>query len=97
SYGGSYDLFYEFISNMVIRSLQIVLDAINGKDIDEPEDLDKKLYLLEKELEILDPENDIKKQYSKDVLIEVYNLWISTLLTKSVFVIQKFNKLFTGT
>lgn len=33
-YGGSPDLFYEFMSGLLIRSQQIMLDAISGKDIE---------------------------------------------------------------
>ncbi|CAN5447562.1 Fic family protein [soil metagenome] len=32
SYGGEPDLFYEFMANLVLRSLQITLDAIEGND-----------------------------------------------------------------
>jgi Fic family protein len=33
-YGGNPDIFYEFMSGLVMRSQQIILDAASGKDID---------------------------------------------------------------
>lgn len=41
SYGGSPDLLYEFMAGLVERSLQLVLDAIDGKEIDEVDDPDE--------------------------------------------------------
>ena len=50
SYGGKPDLFCEYAADMILRSQQLVLDAIEGKDISEPDDLDKELALLKAEL-----------------------------------------------
>jgi Fic family protein len=50
AYGGDAQLFYSFIADRVIESQQLVLDAIEGKEIDEPDDLDKKIELLKKQL-----------------------------------------------
>jgi Fic family protein len=49
-YGGSAELFYEFAAGLILRSQQLVLDAIEGKDISEEDDLDKELQLLRAEL-----------------------------------------------
>lgn len=49
-YGGQSDLFYEFAAEKILRSQQLVLDAIAGLDISEPDDLDKELALLKAEL-----------------------------------------------
>jgi Fic family protein len=50
-YGGQPDLFYTFMSGLVMRSQQLVLDAIEGKSLEEPDDLDKKIALLDKMLD----------------------------------------------
>jgi Fic family protein len=49
-YGGNPDLFFEFAADMILRSQNLVLDAIEGKDIAEQDDLDKELALLKAEL-----------------------------------------------
>ncbi len=95
-YGGKPDLFYEFAATMILRSQRLALDAIEGKDIGEPDDMDKKLALLEKELEAIDPNEEIRKHFDKDTFIEIFNTWGTELLEKSIPAIQKFNRLFTG-
>lgn len=49
-YGGNPDLFFDSAADMILRSQQLVLDAIEGKEIEEPEDLDKKIALLKSKL-----------------------------------------------
>jgi Fic family protein len=95
-YGGEPDLFYDFMSGLLIRSQEIVLAAIEGGNIDEPEDLDKRLYLIEKELESFDSENDIKVHLNKEVFIGIYDTWLKELLKKGITLVQKFNHLFKG-
>jgi Fic family protein len=96
-YGGHPDLFFESAADMILRSQQLVLDAIEGKEISEPEDLDKKISLLEKELEGVDPNDEVKVQLNAGYLNEVLHSWVRTLIKKAVPAIQKFNKFFTGT
>jgi Fic family protein len=95
-YGGKPDLFFEYTADMIIRSQQIVLDAIAGKEIEEPDDMDKKLALLEQELATIDPNEEVKKQFDKNVLFEIYDSWFTQLINEVVPAIQKFNKFFTG-
>lgn len=96
AYGGNPELFYVFICDRIIESQKLVLDAIEGKDIEEPEDIDKKLALLEKELEAIDPNEEIKKHFDKNTFTEIFNSWGTELLEKTIPAIQKFNRLFTG-
>lgn len=49
-YGGSPDLFFDFAADQILRSQNLVLDAIEGKEISELDDLDKELALLRAEL-----------------------------------------------
>lgn len=95
-YGGKPDLFFEYTADMISRSQQIVLDAIAGKEIEEPDDMDKKLALLEQELATIDPNEEVKKQFDKNVLFEIYDSWFTQLINEVVPAIQKFNKFFTG-
>jgi Fic family protein len=97
AYGGSEDLFLEFMCKQLIHSQEIVLKAIKGISIEEPEDLDKKIRLLEKELEAIDPDESVKERFSPEVFLNMYSGWISEMLRKTISVVQKFNKFFTGT
>ena len=42
-YGGNPNLFFEFAADMILRSQQLVLDAAEGKNIEEPDDIDKEI------------------------------------------------------
>jgi Fic family protein len=48
-YGGNPDLFYDFMAGLLVRSLQIVLDAVVGKDIEEHDDLEKEIALWKRD------------------------------------------------
>ncbi|MCX6352266.1 MAG: Fic family protein [Bacteroidetes bacterium] len=97
AYGGNPDLFYEFCSDLILRSQQLVLDAIEGKSIEEEGDLDKKISMLERELDAVDPNEIVQEYFNNDVFIKIYNSWFSDLVMKVVPAVQKFNKFFKGT
>lgn len=97
AYGGNPDLFLEFMGKQLIHSQEIVLTAIEGGDIELPDDIDKKILLLEKELDAVDPNNTIVDRLNGDVFLKMYDNWISDLLRKAIPMVQKFNKFFTGT
>jgi len=96
-YGGSPDLFFGFAADLILRSQQLVLDAIAGKEIQEPDDLDKRISMLEKELEAIDPNEEVKVRLDADSITDIYKGWFSDLTRKAIPKIQKFNKFFTGT
>lgn len=67
AYGGDANLFYEFIAERVIESQQLVLDAIEGKEIDEPDDIDKRIALLKK----LTTDDKIKAERNRETIYQV--------------------------
>lgn len=97
AYGGKEDLFYEFLAERVLETQKLILDALDGKEIDEPNDLDKKLALLESELNAIDANEELQKQFSKEVFFEMFDGWIKKLIKQTIPEIQKFNKFFSGT
>lgn len=90
-YGGSPDLFYVFIGERILESQQIVLDAIEGKSIEEEDDLDKQITLWKQE--ILVKENTVIER-SDDSIIEVYSNSIKPLLELYHKEFTKFDDLF---
>jgi Fic family protein len=94
-YGGGHDIFNSFFATKVIESQEIVLSALQGKDIDEENDLDKKIKLFEKEFEIIDSEKEIKWNLNFDTVKQMYHDWIRNLIVEMVPVAQKFNKFYT--
>jgi Fic family protein len=93
-YGGAPDLFYDFMANLVIRSQQIVLDAINGKDIDEPDDLDKRIEIIRRNQAVKGITDEMPNHLNKAFLINVFEHWLGDLLKKGIIIAQKFNGLF---
>ncbi|MFO0355757.1 MAG: Fic family protein [Sphingobacteriaceae bacterium] len=96
-YGGGPELYHEFMCKQLIKSQELVIMAIEGVDIEQPEDIDKKILLLEKELEAVSPENEVKERFNKEVFEKMFETWIIDLLRKAIPLVQKFNKFFTGT
>jgi Fic family protein len=45
-YSAKPDLLYDFMAGLILRSIQLTLDAIEGKEIEEKSDIDKELQLL---------------------------------------------------
>ncbi len=95
-YGGNNDLFYEFIGERILESQDLILKAINGEDIDDEDDLDKKIKLLETELSNLDSDNDVKEKFSQKVFFNIYDTWFTQLFSELLPIIMKFNPFFNG-
>lgn len=93
-YGGNKDLLEDFFSERLIESQQLVIYAIEGKDIDEKDDLDKKLEMLKKEVEAIDKE-EIKEKLSEEVFYEMVKDWIKPLFVELVKTTIKFNEFYT--
>jgi len=70
AYGGKEDLFYTFIAERIIETQQLILDALEGKNIEEPDDIDKEILLLKRELEAKEEVGTIKK--SNEVIAALY-------------------------
>jgi Fic family protein len=96
AYGSDRFMLFKVMAEYLLRSLNIVSNAIDGKDIEEPDDLDKKLQLLERELSNISPDDELKMKYSLDTFLACYEAWIGKLIILAVPVIQKFNRFFTG-
>lgn len=97
AYGGNPDLLYEYLCGLLIHSQELVLDAIAGKDISRPEDLDKKIDLLKAELAEVDKDNVVEVELGAQVLDSIYDEWLSPLLKSFIHQVRKFDDLFLNT
>jgi len=68
-YGGNPDLFFEFLCELIVRSQELVLDAIDGKDISDENDFEKELALIDQELSDF---REAKVRISNDVIISLF-------------------------
>lgn len=70
AYGGNPELFYAFIGERILESQQLVLDAIEGKEIEEPDDIDKRIDLLKKKLSDPDVVTESRTLYTTNEVLE---------------------------
>lgn len=84
--------FIEYITQNLIRSLEIMIKGAKGESIEEPDDLDKELVLLEKQFESKSPK--VEKYNSRvtieDILKNIFPNLISEFYTQS----QKFTRFY---
>lgn len=93
-YGGKEDLLYSFLADRLIDSQQMVLDALEGRNIEEEDDLDKRLALLDQKIQGLGEEHNIEKVLKNSVFFELYDSWFKSLAYEVVPAMQKFNHYF---
>lgn len=93
---GNYEPFIEYIAQQVIWSLELTLKATKGESIEDAEDLDKKITLLQKEIEAEGDEKEIKVELSKDIIKQMTNEWIISLFTSLEDISKKFESFYFG-
>lgn len=71
-YGGNMDLLEIFLSNRLLESQQLILDALDGKNIEETDDIDKEITLFKKQLAVKDEVITIDDGI-------IYNLYINSI------------------
>lgn len=89
-YGGDPDLFVEFMLGLLLRSLQLTLDVIEGRNMEE-EDWEKRLSLLTTQLPT---KSSLQKIRSRETLFEVMNFVVYPVLQRLQPVLTKFDHLF---
>jgi len=95
---GDLDAFTDYMARQLIWSLELCIKAAKGENIEEPDDLDKKLTLFESELDAITTEDEIKVVFdSNQVLLKIFDSWLSELIKKIIPIVQKFNKYYTKT
>lgn len=91
AYGGSPDLLYTFLAGLVERSLQITLDAIEGKEIEDVDDWAKKLQLLKSHLP---SEDALKVARNEESTNYVYHNSIKVVVGALMEKLSDFDELF---
>lgn len=92
---GHLEFFFNYVCGQVINSLELMIKGAKGEDIEDPDDIDKKLTLLEKELGSIEEDQQIQTHFKKEVFDKILHSWASDLIKSVVPTIQKFNHLFT--
>jgi len=84
--------FVEYITENLIRSLEIMIRGAKGENIEEPEDLDKELALFERKIRTIGRKIEIQK--SKAVISEVFNKSIAPLANSFFNEFRTFDKFY---
>jgi Sec-independent protein translocase protein TatA len=88
---GELEPFIEYITQNLVRSLEIMIRGAKDEDIDEPNDLDKELALLEQQLKTTQQDVKLPKNENIDRLIERS---IHPLAIKFLVELRKFSKIY---
>lgn len=92
AYGASADLFFTFIAERLVRAQELVIDAIEGRDLEEPDDLDKRLRLLE----LATPEADAEPlKRDAESITRVYAEVLKPMFRSFVDGIERLNTFFS--
>lgn len=91
-YGGNPDLFYAFTTDLIIRSQQFILDAIEGRELTEPDDLDKELQQIE--LKLKSQQEEVIKR-SPELINQLFEQSIKPLSDALYEKLTKFNNFFS--
>jgi Fic family protein len=89
-YGGNPDLYYEFMCKLLIHSQELVIKAIEGESIEDPDDLDKGIELLKRTLAI--SSDEVEKTF--EVIIKLWEESLSHLKDGFLALHTKFQALF---
>ena len=81
--------FIEYIATNLVRSLEIMIRGAKGEEIGDPEDFDRELALLKREVKSIGRHVDIPK--SKDSLLEVFESSVEPLIYEFIRVCKKFD------
>ena len=92
--GGDVSYFASYISEQLVRSLELYLKGAKGESIEEPSDLDKEIELLKLEG---NPSNKIQIKKSREILQKIFRSSIKGLLSEIDIQLKKFEELFFET
>lgn len=91
---GQLEYFFNYVCEQVNYSLELMIKAAKGQSIEEDDDLDKKIALLEKELEAEDEVNDIQTKLSYGALNQQLNTWLFDLINGLIITTNKFSSFY---
>jgi hypothetical protein len=90
-YDSPKDFYYDLMLELLYRSLELVHKAATGQDIEEPEDIDKKIELLKRQL---DEKDVVTKSKSPEVVYQIIRDNIFPFLQKLESKLEKLKDLF---
>ncbi len=93
--GGLIESFVEYVAKNLVHSLEITIKGAKGEEIEEDDDLDKKIILLKKSFENSFSPNVIIK--SKEVVLKICNNFVENLFDAFLSKCEKFDSFYNST
>lgn len=90
-YGGDKEAFYYYVAGLIERSEQIVLDVLEGKEIEEEDDIEKEIELLKRQLKSKDDKVLAK---SNEIIKELYENSFRKLFTDLIDKTKRIDEMF---
>src|SRR5215204_254822 len=91
---GELEPFIEYITQNLVRSLEIMIRGAKGESIEEADDLDKELALLERKLKTTGQTLRVDRNFES--VINVFTLSIKSLLERIKEVCEKFDRFYVS-
>jgi Fic family protein len=88
--------FVEYLEAQLQRALELGIKAAKGESLEEADDLDKKLALLQQEIEAEGDDQEIRFELTRKVIVQLNKDWIFKLMTSLDAVSQKFENFYFG-
>jgi len=90
-YGGDKEAFYYYVAGLIERSEQIILDVLEGKEIEEEDDIEKEIELLKRQLKSKDDKVVAK---SNEIIKELYENSFRKLFTDLIDKTKRIDEMF---
>ncbi len=95
-YNGDKNLYFGFMLDLLYESLELINNAIQGKNIDEEDDLDKKLALLKISLQTQEEATKRTQEIVANLInVVMINDNLNSFIYKTAEVVDKFRDFFT--
>jgi Fic family protein len=88
--------FTDYLGAQLQHALELGIKAAKGESLEEPDDLDKKLALLQQEIEAEGDDHEIRLELTRKVIVQLNKDWIFKLITSLDVVSRKFENFYFG-
>lgn len=88
--------FTDYLGTQLQHALELGIKAAKGENLEEADDLDKKLALLKQEIEAEDSENEIKIKLTALEVAESYRTWGKKMFAELAKTTTKFNEFYNN-
>jgi cell filamentation protein, protein adenylyltransferase len=90
---GDIEQFTEFVGEAVVASLEMELKAARGETIEDPDDIDKKVALLQKKIDWGGMDEEVNETISEEVVLLTFKNSIYSIISRIKFLLDKLSNI----